>query len=160
MIIHENFPYFGASPDGLIECTCHGLGVVEIKCPFKFKKSKNIEKDLLDQGSCSPVIKSNNELVMNINHEYYFQIQLQLLLSKRNYGYFVVWSRESSIIVKVEISNDFLFEQIGLGKQFFRFVIMPELLGKYFSHDRISRDLLQPWQKTARLNLNKHKKLF
>jgi len=26
--------FIGASPDGLIECTCHEPGVLEIKCPW------------------------------------------------------------------------------------------------------------------------------
>ena len=45
---HENFtveitglhvdvekPFLGASPDGLTTCSCHGQGLVEIKCPYK-----------------------------------------------------------------------------------------------------------------------------
>ena len=34
LIINTAYPYFGASPDGLIQCDCCGLGTLEIKCPF------------------------------------------------------------------------------------------------------------------------------
>ena len=29
-------PHLGCSPraDGLVSCTCHGLGIVEVKCPY------------------------------------------------------------------------------------------------------------------------------
>ena len=29
------FPAFGASPDALVKCDCHDMGVLEIKCPEK-----------------------------------------------------------------------------------------------------------------------------
>ena len=28
---------FGASPDGIIVCDCHGKGLLEIKCPHKYR---------------------------------------------------------------------------------------------------------------------------
>lgn len=37
-IPHE-FPYLGASPDGIVSCQCHGNGLLEIKCPYKYQKS-------------------------------------------------------------------------------------------------------------------------
>ena len=30
------FPGLGASPDALINCDCHGMGVLEIKCLEKY----------------------------------------------------------------------------------------------------------------------------
>ena len=32
--INEQWPFVGASPDGIISCNCHGRGVLEIICPF------------------------------------------------------------------------------------------------------------------------------
>ena len=36
------YPYLGATPDGIVKCSCcpHGY-VIEIKCPFKCTKKKN-----------------------------------------------------------------------------------------------------------------------
>lgn len=34
LFLHETKPYPGASPDLLIECSCCGKGVLEIKCPY------------------------------------------------------------------------------------------------------------------------------
>ena len=31
-------PYLGASPDGIVTCTCCGKGLVERKCPFFIKE--------------------------------------------------------------------------------------------------------------------------
>uniref|UniRef100_A0A672QMK3 YqaJ viral recombinase domain-containing protein n=1 Tax=Sinocyclocheilus grahami TaxID=75366 RepID=A0A672QMK3_SINGR len=36
-IINPKFPQVGASPDGLVQCTCCGRGCIEIKCPHKYR---------------------------------------------------------------------------------------------------------------------------
>ena len=33
--VHPNYPYIGASPDGIVCCSCHGEILLEIICPFK-----------------------------------------------------------------------------------------------------------------------------
>ena len=37
LVINSAFPYLGAMPDGVITCNCFGVGLVEIKCPYKYK---------------------------------------------------------------------------------------------------------------------------
>ena len=34
--IDARFPGLGASPDALVNCDCHGMGVLEIKCLEKY----------------------------------------------------------------------------------------------------------------------------
>ena len=36
--IDTRFPTLGVSPDALVNCDCHGMGVLEIKCPEKYMK--------------------------------------------------------------------------------------------------------------------------
>ena len=36
--IDTHFPVLGASPDAIVNCDCHGMGVVETKCPEKYMK--------------------------------------------------------------------------------------------------------------------------
>ena len=37
--INTKFPHLGATPDGLISCSCCGQGVLEIKCPFSIRNA-------------------------------------------------------------------------------------------------------------------------
>ena len=32
-----DIPFLGAAPDGFVTCDCHGKGVIEIKCPYKYR---------------------------------------------------------------------------------------------------------------------------
>ena len=33
-------PFIGASPDGVVHCSCCGTGVLEIKCPYSCKEKQ------------------------------------------------------------------------------------------------------------------------
>ena len=38
LIVNPAWPFLGASPNGIINCTCCGMAVLEIKCPFTCKE--------------------------------------------------------------------------------------------------------------------------
>lgn len=69
-------PFLGASPDGLIECACHGKGVLEIKCPYKYKNG-------LDGWSPDESFPVSPDGVMRRKHAYFFQVQHQMLITNR-----------------------------------------------------------------------------
>ena len=33
-VMSKEYPFMGASPDGMTECSCCGIGCLEIKCPL------------------------------------------------------------------------------------------------------------------------------
>ena len=39
LVVSTERPFLGASPDGIIQCSCCGKGVLEIKCPFMLKEA-------------------------------------------------------------------------------------------------------------------------
>ena len=46
-----SFPHLGTSPDGIMQCTCCGKGVFEIKCPYNAKEyiiSDAVKVNLID----------------------------------------------------------------------------------------------------------------
>ena len=65
--INAEFPYLGASPDGLSQCDCHGKGVLEIKCPRNYRyglknwqQDKNFFIDELSNKDWPQVLLSNS----------------------------------------------------------------------------------------------------
>ena len=85
LCINSKFHYLGASPDGITNCDCHGKGLLETKCPFNFKTGlKNYNKS----KNC-PILHNN---IMDTKHEYYFQAQLQMLVTETNHCDFFVWT--------------------------------------------------------------------
>jgi hypothetical protein len=83
----KKLQYLGASPDGIVECTCCGKGVLELKCPFCLG-------DVSNDITCLPYLSQDSEGVLKLieEHDYYYQVQLQMLCSETKYADFFVWS--------------------------------------------------------------------
>ncbi len=50
-VINPEWPFIGATPDGVVSCACCGKGVMEIKCPY-CHKGQNIEDCIQDKNFC------------------------------------------------------------------------------------------------------------
>ena len=44
LVVNTQFPFMGASPDGVLGCSCCDNGVLEIKCPFSCRDKAFLEK--------------------------------------------------------------------------------------------------------------------
>ena len=63
----------GASPDSLVDCTCYGFGIVEVKCTLSAKDTLSV-KDLSEQqkGFCLQKLVIGS-LQLSKHHSYYLQ---------------------------------------------------------------------------------------
>ncbi len=97
LIVHPRKPYVAATPDLVVSCLCHGDGVCEIKCPYKIKDEPKITPENY------PHLERNasGKVSLRKSSPYYYQIQHQLGVSGRQYGYFFV-----------NILNDYFLERI------------------------------------------------
>ena len=111
----------GASPDGVTSCDCHGKGVLEIKCPYKFR---NGLKDYMKSKTC-PVSCENK---LKQSHEYYFQVQMQMLVTERCFCNFFVWSKNDWLLIHVEKNEEFCKKLLCKLEQVFMKVILIELV--------------------------------
>ncbi|XP_057290012.1 uncharacterized protein LOC130612675 [Hydractinia symbiolongicarpus] len=123
--INTDFPYLGASPDGIVQCDCHSLGLVEIKCPYKFKKSlKNWRQNKLCPINLTGEFKQN--------HAYYFQVQHQMLVTDTKYCDFFVFSQgkhaEDTFLLRVKRNDKFCQSLLLKLSETFQKVILPELV--------------------------------
>jgi len=57
LVLDMSRPFIGASPDGLVECSCCGKGTLEIKCPYSCR-DKAFEEASKDK---SFYLQSNDE---------------------------------------------------------------------------------------------------
>lgn len=87
LCLNPTYGYFGATPDGLVECSCCEMGCVEVKCPFCAR-----DIGLEDINILKKVGLGGDDKELSENHPYYYQIQMQLALTGLGYCDFVVWS--------------------------------------------------------------------
>lgn len=132
-VISKNWPCLGASPDRLVFCECCLGGCLEIKCPYLLYTNNytDINEYVSLKSSC--LIKENDKVTLKKSHSYYYQVQMQIFVTKLKYCDFVIWS--PNIFFKERILPDFEFfeNEIQIALTFHAEVIMPELLGKYFT---------------------------
>lgn len=89
LFIDINNPYLGASPDGLVGED----GMVEVKCLHSVQE-EDLPEAVKDKqkGLCLEKSK-NGKLQLKKTHYYYFQVQGQLNLWKRQWCAFVVFTK-------------------------------------------------------------------
>ena len=74
LIISTTHLYLAASPDRIFTCTCHGRGVVEVKCPFVVKGLNIKEHARQTKGFCLLYNETTTKLFLDLKHEYYSQV--------------------------------------------------------------------------------------
>lgn len=136
LVISPEYPEFGASPDGISNCNCCKKSIFEIKCPYKLRNESGFES-LLTFKNPYLMKTDDNKYNLNKNHEYYYQIQMQLALTDLDICNFIIWNKGELLIIKITRDHDFWLENSEKARSFFYNIIMPELLGKYFSYKNI-----------------------
>ena len=66
-------PFLAATPDGVVSCSCCGEGLLEIKCPFKYRNSQ--PASIEDESFY--LHKVGSEATLDKKHDYYYQVQGQ-----------------------------------------------------------------------------------
>lgn len=118
--------WLGASPDGAINCECCGYGVLEIKCPYSLKDSS---LDVAIRSGDFYVCRDNSgKLILSKDHQYYFQVQLEMKVTQTQYCDFVVWTPEEFMILRIEPDINFIETVVGAVSIFWDRHILPELV--------------------------------
>ncbi|XP_057711359.1 uncharacterized protein LOC130928652 [Corythoichthys intestinalis] len=129
--IYKEFPYIGASPDGLVTCDCCGEGLLEIKCSFCHNDS-TIECAVQDNNFCIESVDGHFRL--KADHTYMYQIQCQLAVTGRSYCDLCLWTGKEMFIQRITLDTKFSAEALEKVATFYKMCILPELLSKYFSN--------------------------
>ena len=112
--ILPRLPFLGATPDGVVQ---DEDAVIEVKCPFEGRSSKvNPGKNF----TFLERVGSNGPIRLKRTHNYYYQLVGQMMLSRKNVGYFVVFTHQ-----------DLFYEKIELDKDFFNNAMLPKLKDFY-----------------------------
>lgn len=122
IVLHKQLYFIAATPDGYIESTDE---YIEIKCPFyNTKTAKELPLNINDAinrkiGNIHSYLyrDENGCLQLNKKHEYFHQVQGQLNVGEKEFGYFVVYlfipagqpDKVVEDIIYIKIQRDLLF---------------------------------------------------
>jgi len=124
LFIDSENPYLGAFPDGLIDED----GLVEIKCLLS-AEDLTAEEAIKTLPRLRAIFDRNNKNKLNRNHKYFYQIQGQLNITKRDYCIFVLWTPKSLKTVYVHRDKEFWQNRmLPLLKRFYYECMLPEIV--------------------------------
>ena len=157
LVIDPQNPFLGASPDGMVCCTCCGKGALEIKCPFKYRDLSPTDNQALSDPQYFLKKNTNGDIYLSSNHKYYYQVQGQIALCDVAYCDFVCWTGIDIYVERIKIDEDLIKSMIPQLKQFFLDYLLPELLtNSLFSEkENITTNLGSSNKKKARLSKKK-----
>ena len=121
LFVNPKAPHLGASPDGLVFCSCCGSGILEIKCPYSVRESVPV--------SASYIIEETDSVFkLSKKHKYYYQIQGQMAVFEVLYCDFVCWTPNGVHLERVAYDVEFVNNMIPKLTSFFIKVVLPEIL--------------------------------
>lgn len=125
IFIDSEYPFLGGSPDGLVS----EIATVEIKCPSSAKDLT--PEDAIKTRKCTFwTVEKNGEIGdINRNHNFYYQIQGQLRVTRRQFCYFTLWTPKGIKIAKVDRDDEFWKEKMFPKLQrFYKDCLLPEII--------------------------------
>lgn len=78
--VHPNYPHLGASPDGLVSCSCCGMGLLEIKYPYS---KRDVDPRQVNDAHFY-LERTAAGLLLRRYHDYFKQVQGQLAICERS----------------------------------------------------------------------------
>ena len=128
LTINTHYPFIGASPDGHIYCECCGNGLIEVKCPHKYRNESPTSAVALADKQYFLKKNASGEISLSRSHKYYAQVQAQLAICEFEYCDFISWTTKSVFIERIYRDPDYLKDNLPNLIHFFKKYLLPEIL--------------------------------
>ena len=80
------------------------------------------------------------------NHSYYYQVQTQLLVTGFKFCDFFVWTEKDTFLETIRVDTEIQADILSKTKSLFCNVLLPELVGKYFTNSINSDKSQDKWR--------------
>ena len=128
LVVDKTNVFLRASPDGIINCKCHGRRLLEIKCPYSCRSidpNEGIAKKVIDYINKGP----NGELTLDKNKRgYYAQVTTSMAICKLSKCDFVVWSPHGLLSIPINFDPEYWNVCLEKTKNLFDSYIVGEIL--------------------------------
>lgn len=128
LVINPSYPFIGASPDGVFTGSCCGEGLLEIKCPFKYRDVSPISNDALRDKNYFLQRYTAGEIHLKSSHTYYHQVQGQMAVKQLPFCDFVCWTQKGLFVEQIQEEKDYVSKYMPNLRRFFLKYLLPELL--------------------------------
>ena len=75
----------------------------------------------------------NGRFTLKEKQAYHYQVQAQIKFCRVSYCDFVVWQEKELVVQRIQPNEEFISAALERATLFFKFGILPEILGKWYS---------------------------
>ena len=125
LFIDKENPYIGASPDGVVSCSCCGRGLLEIKCSFTHQNVT--PKDACLDDHYHLYCDENNQVRLKESSSWFVQIQGQMGVCNLPWCDFVFFTRRGISIDRIYFDEDIFYGIVQKCEKFFHKYVLPAL---------------------------------
>lgn len=137
LFIDKENPFLAASPDGLIGSDA----IVEVKCPYG-SRNFTIENAIVDKTLDYLTLGNDGHIALKPTHNYMYQIQGQLHITKRDICYFIVYTKLDLMYCKIERDDLFWVDKMQLYlEKFYMKALLPEIVDSRVKRNQPLRNL-------------------
>ena len=131
LFVSTTFPFLSASPDRILNGNC----LLEVKCPYA-AKNKPISPVTV------PYLElSSGKLALKSTHDYFYQVQGQMLCTGASCVEFVVYTLSDICVVNIERNDEFIYTMTDKLADFFHRFFRWALIDKYLAANYFDRVL-------------------
>lgn len=100
LVINPLFPFIGATPDAIV-CKGGESGLLEVKCPYVARDMTISDAVSLINDFCLQPKNGSENFCLKKAHNYFFQVQGQLLVTGAGFCDFVVYTKSDLFIERI-----------------------------------------------------------
>ena len=127
--------YLGSTPDEIVTQTSERgsveCGVLEVKCPFKYRNSTMDEmiQSELKEKMCLNSFYLTKLGQMNTDHPYWHQVQGEMAATNLEWANFTLWTQKDFRILRIQKCNNWKIDHLPKLKHFYLNVLLPQFYG-------------------------------
>ena len=144
IVLSTQYPYLGASPDALVECSCCGKGIAEFKCTWSHREKT--AREMAQIPSTCLQVNDKEIIQLNQKHEYFYQLVMLMAINDVHYGDFYLMTSVDSHCQRICFDEQLWKKCLPKLCSFFSQCILPELFTSRIEHEhivqRVIRDLI------------------
>lgn len=127
LVVYEKCHFIRGSPDGIVNCACHGRRLLEIKCPYSVRNLTVAEA--VKSGKLKYLKLDKGRYHLLTTDTYYSQVQGLMGICGLSLCNLIVWTEKEIVTVPVHFDKNYFEEKIVPScKDFFRRTVIPRLL--------------------------------
>lgn len=115
LFVNEDFPNFAATPDGIVDEET----LVEVKCPFSSRNEEISDSITFLEKNSSQMLQ------LKTDHKYYFQIQGQLAICRRNRCFLLVYTFKELLVLEIKYDDNFVKNMLKCLDKFYFETYLP-----------------------------------